>query len=626
MRFSVHFLVDMKGIEIGPRQKALILVGLVIATVGFGLHFLTPGTGRSGFIIVIQPMETSVETISLSTGSIKHHFLFDFLGPDHTNLSIYFLDATQYQMYDSGTPLSNISAQIILNENGRATYLELIDSNRDFYLVLVSSHSELLTFTYYYSLLPLTFFSTVTIGFIGLFLIILGFGWQFTGWKRYFLIGLGANLVFFLIRIFTLTNYSLGLPEIFIDVIHVEMYNDYQYFYLSWIPNLWEGAWAYSAEVPNYLYPPLWIYTVGLFGSSPAWVPGAILFLFNIATGIIIYKIAELVTENEKIPIIAMLIYLLNPLTVVYGSFMWLNPTPFVFFVMLSFYLALIQKPEWSIVALGIATLYKQFAVIFFPIIALMLIKHISGRTTKTSVLQFLKHTFIYALIVGAASLPFLIVSPYEYYNQLIYSSSGLFERLTYFIPDLWMTVHFNTFFLWLFGGSAFTDVMAWLIYNYVFLAICGLVVYGAFATLHRRQGDESSIDTKDLFMKAILWSFIAVLCLQTFFPRGAYKFYLLILMPFAALLFDYKDLSLSQKEYTFQKRHLFVPIIVTLIFFCYRFVYLWILVIWAWFYLIQSGELSRIRNGICSLFSKGESSPVLKSERMETLEEIYTE
>ncbi|MGY5860488.1 MAG: hypothetical protein RTU63_14045 [Candidatus Thorarchaeota archaeon] len=616
----------MKGFEVGPRQKALILVGLVIASVGFGLHFMVPGAGRSGFVIVIQPMETSVEPISLSLESVEHSFQFYFLGPDHTNLSIYFLDETQYQLYESGTALSNISEQIALDENGRGSYIEIMDSNRDFYLVLVSNHSELLTFTYYYTLLPSTFYPTAMVGFIGLFLIVLGFAWHYTGWKRYFLIGLGVNLVFFLIRIFTLTNYSLGLPEIFLDVIHVEMYNDYQFFYLSWIPNLWEGAWAYSLDLPNYLYPPLWIYTVGLFGASPPWVPGAILFFFNVATGIIVYKIAEHLTEDETTPIVAMLIYLLNPLTVGYGSFMWLNPTPFVFFVMLSFYLALIQKPEWSIIALGVATLYKQFAVIFFPIIALMLIKQLSDRTTKTSVLQFLKHTFIYALIIGVASLPFLIVSPYEYYNQLVYSSSGLFERLTYFIPDLWMTVHFNTFFLWLFGSSAFTDVMALLIYNYVFLAICGLVVYGAFATFRLRQNTESPTEIKDLFMKAIFWSFIAVLCLQTFFPRGAYKFYLLILMPFAVLLFDYKDISLSQKKYTFQKRHLFVPIIVTLIFLCFRFVYLWILVAWAWFYLIQSGELSRIRNGIRSFFSKRRSSPNRESDEIETWEQIYSE
>jgi len=613
----------MKGLEVGPRQKALILVGLVIATVGFNLHFMAPGTGRGGFAVLIDPMETAVETISLSTGTIEHGFQFYFLGPDHTDLSIYFLDDVQYQIYESGTALSNITQQILLDDNGRASVNQIIDSNHDFFLVLVSNHSELLTFTYYYSLLPSTFFSSVVVGFIGLFLVILGFAWHYNGWKRYFLVGLSSNLVFFLLRIFTLTSYSLGLPDIFLDVISVELYNDYQFFYLSWIPNLWEGAWPYSLELLNYLYPPLWIYTVGMFGASPAWLPGAVLFTFNIATGILVYKIAQIISEDEKTSIVAMMIYLLNPITIGYGSFMWLNPTPFVFFVMLSFYLAFTNKAEYSIISLGVATLYKQFAVIFFPILVILLIKQISGRTNKTAIIQFLKHTFIYVLVVGLVSLPFLIVSPYEYYNQMISSSQGVFERLTYYIPDLWMTIHFGSFFLWISGSSVLTDVLAWLVYNYVFLIICGLVVYGSFALYETKKEDISQNDTKELFMKAVFWSFIAVLCLQTFFPRGVYKFYLLVLMPFAALLFDYKDMSLSGKEkYTFKKHHLLVPIFATAIFLCFRFVYLWIIVAWAWFYLIKSGELSRIRD----FFSVLKSSPEPPSERMEALEEIYSE
>jgi len=614
----------MKRIEVGTREKALILVGLVVATVGFSVHFINPGTGRSGILIVIQPMETEVDTISLFPKSVEQNFRFDFLGPDHPNLTIYFLNETQFETYQSGTALSNITDQILLDVDGRGVYTQLIDTDTNFYLILVNNHSEFLTFSYYYSLLPAAFFPSVVTGFIGLLLIVLGFAWHYVGWKRYFLIGLGVNLFIFLIRIFTLTRYSLGLPDIFLDVIQVEMYNDYQYFYLSWIPNLWEGAWAYSTDLAVYLYPPLWIYTVGLFGATPPWLPGAVLFLFNIATGIIVYKIAQRISENEKTSIVAMMIYLLNPITVAYGSFMWLNPTPFVFFVMFSFYLALMNKAEYSIISLAIATLYKQFAVVFFPILAIFLIKQISTRTTKIVIFEFLKQTLIYSVIIGLVSLPFLIVSPNEYYNQVLALSRGNLDRLTYFTPQLSIPVHFGSFFLWISGTSVLTDILARLVYYYVFLAICGFVVYGTFAMMEAKKEDIPWVDTKHLFMKAILWSLIAVLCLQTFFPRGVYKFYLLILMPFASLLFDYKDLELEKGTYKFEKHHLFVPIMTALIFLCYRFVYLWIIVAWAWFYLYMSGELSRIRNGFSSFFSRLRSPP--SSERMEILEEIYSE
>ncbi|TFG29207.1 hypothetical protein EU528_10025 [Candidatus Thorarchaeota archaeon] len=618
--------MKMSGLEIGPRQKAIIFLGLVIATTGFGLHFMIPGMGRSGILIEIEPMDTTIASISLSTGPFEQIFLFDFLGSNQSDFFVYFLSADQLLLYESGTPLSTLSEPLLLDENGRATYQMSMNGDIDLFLVLVNNGSERTTISYYYSLLPSTFFPSVTIGFVGLFLILIGFGLHYSGWKRYFLIGVGANLVFFLIRIFTLTTYSLGLPDIFINFIHVELYNDYQYFYLSWIPNLWDGAWAYSAGLPVYLYPPLWIYTVGVFGSTPPWLPGVVLFSFNVATGILVYKIAESVSRSQNKATLAMMIYLLNPITIGYGSFMWLNPTPFVFFVLLSFYLALNNRTELSIVTLGVATLYKQFAVIFFPIIALLLIKQIANRTHRTSIIQFIRHTAIYGAVVGFVSLPFLIVSPTEYINQLLTSTTLSYVQLTNFNSNLVIPVHFNVFFLWLFGSSVLTDIIAWLIYSFVLLALCGLVVYGAYATYQWYNNEESSVDINGLFMKAILWSFIAVLCLQTFFPRGAYKFYLLALMPFAALLFDYEDLMLVRDEFVFSKRHLFVPIIVTLIFLCYRFVYLWILVAWAWFYLIQSGELSRIRDGIRSFFSKARSSPELDSEKIETWEEIYSE
>jgi len=616
----------MKDFRLESKQKAIILIGIIIASIGFGLHFIVPGSGRSGINIATEPMDTTKETISLSGGPVEQHFLIDILGSNQSDFSIYVLNETQILLYDSGTLLSDLSEPIFLDENGRATYRALVDGDLDLFLIMVNNGSDSSIISYYYSLLPTSFFSTVAIGFIGLFFIIFGLGWHYSGWKRYFLVGLSANLVFFLVRIFTLTKYSLGLPDVFLDFIHVELYNDYQFFYLSWIPNLWEGAWPYSAQLPVYLYPPLWIYTVGMFGSTPPWLPGVVLFSFNVATGILVYKIAEAVSCSEKKASLAMMIYLLNPLTIGYGSFMWLNPTIYVFFVMLSFYFALNNRTELSVITIGVATLYKQFAVIFFPIIALLLIKQIANRTKRTSITQFLKYTVIYGLVVGLVSLPFIIVSPDEFITQILYRYSLSFQQLTNFTSSLVMPVHFNAFFLWLFGSSVFTDIIAWLIYNFILLAACGLVVYGAYATYQSDRSEESVIDTNDIFMKAILWSFIAVLCVQTFFPRGAYKFYLLALMPFASLLFDYKDLMLAKDEFVFRKRHLFVPIIVTLIFLCYRFVYLWILVVWTWFYLIQSGELSRILDGIRSFFTKGRSSHDIELKTIETWEEIYSE
>jgi len=613
-------------------QGVLLLVGVIVTFTGFGVHFLIPGICRSGYAVTVDAMDTTVESINLTKGPYVYSFSIEILGLDSqqpSDVHIYLLDAVQYALHESGTAIGSVESLLETTGDSRGSYETTSSVDFSLYIVVINNSTELKTLSYYYIFIPSTYLSSALSGFAGLFLLFLYLGWTLNGWKRWFLAGLGVNLAFFIIRIFTLTTYSLGLPDIFLQVLHVELYNDYQFFYLSWIPTLWEGAWAYSSALPHYLYPPLWIYTVALFGSVPAWFPGAILFSFNMATGFVVYKIAMLISNRNSQSILAMIIYLLNPITVGYGSFMWLNPTPFVFFAILSFYLALNGNPELSVLALSVATLYKQFAVIFFPILVLFLIRKKTGITIQQGLTKFFRYTIIYGFVLLLVSLPFLLFSPQEYYYQVISSSFGSYSRLTVFTPDLSMPVHFGSFFLWLGGSSWFTDILAWFISNFVFLALCGIVVYISYGTIKpiTDTSNGSNLDIKDLFMKAILWSFVAVLCLQVFFPRGVYKFYLLALMPFASLLFDYRNLTLSQgKDFHLRKRHLFVPVFATVVFLCYRFIYLWLLVAWAWFYLIRSGELGRILNGIRNLYSKGNGPYEYSLETMETWEQIYSE
>jgi predicted membrane-bound dolichyl-phosphate-mannose-protein mannosyltransferase len=296
---------------------------------------------------------------------------------------------------------------------------------------------------------------------------------------------------------------------------------------------------------------------------------------------------------------------------------MWLNPTPYVFFTMVSFYLALTEREELSIAAIAVATLYKQLAVVFFPILSIVLLKKRLGGKNLDNVRGFIKHTIIYAGIVFLVSVPFLIVSPEQYLNQMLFWNTGNYDTLRTFIPDLWMTVHLNTFFLWLGGPSWFTDMIALLLVNYVFLIICALVVYGTFA-IFKPQDAQGRV--KELVTQALLWGFVAVMCVQLFYPRGAYKFYLLALAPFVSILYDYQNLEMKQEDSGF-KRHHIVPIVLSwIVFVCYRFVYFWILGAWLIFYLWKSGGLSRIAGGLRLLVRP----PDKESTAISVYEEIY--
>ncbi|MHA2070550.1 MAG: hypothetical protein ACW985_02040 [Candidatus Thorarchaeota archaeon] len=333
-------------------QRSIIVLGIVIAAAGFALHFSVPGTTRSGFNVIVEGSSSAVDHIFMELGDADYEFGIEMLPPEQypaENNTGYLLTSVEYQRYASGTPIQDVEALLQFGSGERTSYEVSLITELDLYIVLFNDGPDLVSWTYYFVILPSGFYPTFTLGFTGLFVIMAGLGWSFTGWKRYFVIGVSINLVLFFLRTFTLASYSLGLPEIFEELIHVELYNDYQFFYLSWVPSLREGAWAYSSDLAIYLYPPLWIYTVSALGSVPSWLPGVSLFTFNVGTGYFVYLIAKSLTHNEKYPIYAMMLYLLNPFTLFYGSFMWLNPTPYVFFTMVSFYLALTEKEELSI-------------------------------------------------------------------------------------------------------------------------------------------------------------------------------------------------------------------------------------------------------------------------------------
>ncbi|MGY5876877.1 MAG: hypothetical protein RTU30_14100 [Candidatus Thorarchaeota archaeon] len=612
-------------------KRIIIIFGILICATGFMMHVTTPGLSRSGLAVLVDPHSESFEQLHYSLTPHEYEFKIDLLGNEQSlmgNTTAYVLNASEYSQYHGGTPISDVNALLSVVDATRGNTSFMVTDTLDLYIVFVNTGDSVAMWSYYFAVFPGSYYPTLSIAYIGALITLGGLAWLLTGWKRYFIVGLTINSVLFFLRVFTLTNYSLGLPDIFNDIIHVEFYNDYQYFYLAWIPNLWNGALAYSLEIFNYLYPPLWIYTVGLLGWIPSWLPGLVLFAFNIFTGVLVYGISKELTGNERRSVFAMLLYLFNPLTMFYGSFMWLNPTPFVFFVMLSFYLATKNKRNESVVALGVATLFKQFAVIFFPILVIMFIKQASETHRVKVLTSFLRNTLIYSIIVLGVSLPFLLVSPNEFMRQVFFSNQGNYNNLTYFISDLWMPVHAGTFYLWVGAPLWLTDTIAFLTYNYVFLALSGIVVYGSFSlrNLKDKATEENGAYFKKVFSQAILWSIVAVLCLQAFYPRGVYKFYLLILSPFIALLFDVRNLSFStESEFKFQKRYLFTFLMSLIVILCYRFVYLWIIVSWILFYLWKSGNLSWMVGGFKRILRRpqpdGDDTPAIK-----VYDEIYSE
>ena len=130
-----------------------------------------------------------------------------------------------------------------------------------------------------------------------------------------------------------------------------EGWADHDYFYHSWADQFLNGKMPYTPEFDlllrdesyysiDYFFPPLYLY-ICVLGKllQPDIGIGLIITLFGFLTAFPTYGIAEHLSGNKNVGAVAAATYLLNPIVLYHITFEWLNPAPFVFFSMLSFYL-----------------------------------------------------------------------------------------------------------------------------------------------------------------------------------------------------------------------------------------------------------------------------------------------
>ncbi|RLI58940.1 MAG: hypothetical protein DRO87_04330, partial [Candidatus Thorarchaeota archaeon] len=135
-----------------------------------------------------------------------------------------------------------------------------------------------------------------------------------------------------------------------------EGWSDYDYYYLSWSENFLNGIMPYTDEFNSividsttfetpYFLPPLFVYlcAAGTYLSSSPFGVGFLITAFGFLTAIPVYGSAAALSNNSRVGHIAAVTYLFNPVVLYYSAYQWLNPAPFVFFMMLSFNLLITQ-------------------------------------------------------------------------------------------------------------------------------------------------------------------------------------------------------------------------------------------------------------------------------------------
>jgi 4-amino-4-deoxy-L-arabinose transferase-like glycosyltransferase len=229
-----------------------------------------------------------------------------------------------------------------------------------------------------------------------------------------------------------------------------------------------------------YHYPPLFLYTLGgiyyLMGVDFMLAKG-LLAISNVLVAALIYLIARKVLE-EKFALSCLFLFLINPLTfssVYVGYF----DNFVVFFMLLSIYFFLKNKPAPAGAALAAAFMSKPFPLLLF----FVFIPYYFER-------KFIQRLFVYFLLVaGLISAPFLLLSRENFIHYaFLYNFERIPDSLSfyfYFLPQL------DTSFIPLIFQAVFVGWLSLRIYksrkkSVYFLLLSVLFILSGFFVINR--------------------------------------------------------------------------------------------------------------------------------------------
>lgn len=392
---------------------------------------------------------------------------------------------------------------------------------------------------------------------------------------------------------------SSGFPFFVSPWQFLEAYTDYRDLYLKCLVNPFlSGSGAYNLPIV-YNYPPLFLYTLAAFALEPlAWFPAISLVLFDALTVIPIYLIAKdfVFSGNSKYAFAVSFFWVFNPLNLFYNDFLWLNPGPTTFFLMLGIYFFLKQKWLYSSIVLAISTGFKQTAVIVFPVLIVIMLKTI-GLTKKTVAFVAL---YISSLVIISSPYVFQIPQSYFWSLQLpIFGNPpGAGSSFpTTFSYDLSQPTRLTTFL----GLIKYVNLQSLALASYHYLDYVFVIGYLVliiqagvglanfprllvhylrlfvlvFKWILGRIAARSSPTTLKSCLGAVsrpnllpvaplngtntlLYSFTAMLLFFTFFGRGVYKYYFAGLTPLALPMFSSKKSALLFEAFSLVL--LFIP------------------------------------------------------------------
>ncbi|MFO8017187.1 MAG: hypothetical protein R6U96_01005 [Promethearchaeia archaeon] len=424
---------------------------------------------------------------------------------------------------------------------------------------------------------------------------------------RAFILSILIRLFLASLNIFPLMDDIIN-PFLELELIqNLELFSDYHFYYKefakefvsgNWIPYL-EDAKIHSIEYPL-LYPPFFLYAI----SFPALIHPDLTFVLLLFADcllpLMVYKFLR-EFQTKKVAEWGLLATAYSPFLLIYTGALFLNTSLVNLFFISTLYYVAKRKYNLATLLLGISFLFKQIILFFIiPLVLYMTLDSTQSENGKKDSFKLaLKYFGILFLVIFLGSLPWIIISPFNYIISL---SVG---ELPNFFPQ------FQSFKSWWVRPIKWYDFLIlkdapyWVIYIAGFLnfSLFGiyLVQILAMYLLYKWHHTEE-LDFKHFLNLLLIIAFLSHLWMS----RGVFKYYFTFFIPIVVLwLGYYQTVQISQRK-SKRNRLLFLMIGISLfLILLNRYIYL--LIVWLLFFVFSYKIIMKVRiDGIPEEFHQG--------------------
>ena len=231
-------------------------------------------------------------------------------------------------------------------------------------------------------------------------------------WQTFIILLVGLSTRIAASALQTVKGFS-GSVGVLGDLLGVGWFIDFKIYYLAQVHSLLAGGVPYLTfgywSMPGFVYLLAGGFLLGGYLGA-----GAVVFLSDALTGLVIYKIAKL-RAPDSVALASALIYIILPLTVISEGYLWLDMQPMLLFILLGVYCLRTDRLFLSGLLIGAGVLMKQEAI---PVLVVMLAFVAMSPGWRQRMKAF-GSGLISLIALGLG--PFLIVAPGNFINDVTF-------------------------------------------------------------------------------------------------------------------------------------------------------------------------------------------------------------